>query len=157
MPILAYMQLPGYALLVEACKTEPRQVVAKRLGVSPPVVTQVLNGTGQYGAGKASPRNLFERVDAVFGAWECPHLTALSADDQPVRLTASRCGQLAHRQAPISSPRELAHWQACRACPKHALTAPPPARAERQPPKPRATPAATPTDSAPPATSEVSS
>lgn len=151
-----YKSHPGYALLAEACKTEPRQVVAKRLGVSPPVVTQVLNGTGQYGAGKASPRKLFVKVDAVYGAWECPHLTALSADDQPVRLTATRCAQLAHRPAPISSPRELTHWQACRACPKHALTAPPPARAERVPPKPRAMPAATPTVSVPAQPSEVS-
>lgn len=125
MPDLPYMAEPGFALLVAACKDAPRAQVAKRLGVSAPVVGQVLNGSGAYGSGKASPRKLFARVEAAYGHWPCPHLTEQSEDGQPQVISASRCRDLAHRAAPTGSPRDIAHWQACRRCPHAAATTPP--------------------------------
>ena len=122
---LPYMAEPGFALLRAACEGTPRAQVAKRLGVSAPVVGQVLNGSGAYGSGKASPRKLFLRVEAAYGNWPCPHLTEQSADGAPQVITAARCRELAHRPAPTGSPRDIAHWQACRQCPHHTATAPP--------------------------------
>lgn len=121
----AYMAEPAFAMLRAACDGTPRAQVAKRLGVSPPVVGQVLNGTGAYGSGKASPRKLFLKVEATFGHWPCPHLTEQSEDGTPQVISAARCRELAHRAAPTGSPRDIAHWQACRKCPHQAATAPP--------------------------------
>lgn len=121
----AYMSEPAFAMLRDACAGSPRAQIAKRLGVSPPVVGQVLNGTGAYGSGKASPRKLFLRVEATFGHWPCPHLTEQSQDGTPQIISAARCRELAHRAAPTGSPRDVAHWQACRQCPHLGPTAPP--------------------------------
>ena len=121
----AYMADPAFAMLRAACEGARRAQVATRLGVSPPVVTQVLNGTGAYGSGQASTRKLFIKVEATFGHWACPHLTEQSNDGQPQVITAARCRELAHRTVPTGSPRDLAHWQACRKCPHYAPTAPP--------------------------------
>lgn len=120
-----YMAHPAFNMLRAACDGTPRAQVAKRLGVSAPVVGQVLNGTGAYGSGKASPRKLFLRVEAAYGNWACPHLTEQSQDGSPQVITAARCRELAHRAAPTGSPRDVAHWQACRQCPHQAATAPP--------------------------------
>ena len=116
---------PAFELLRAACQGTPRAQVAKRLGVSAPVVGQVLNGSGAYGSGKASPRKLFLRVEAAFGHWPCPHLTEQGATGEPQVISAARCAELAHRPAPTGSPRDVAHWQACRKCPHHAATQPP--------------------------------
>ena len=121
----SYMAEPAFQLLRAASAAAPRSQVAKRLGVSPSVVGQVLNASGAYGSGKASPRKLFMRVEAAYGNWPCPHLTEQSATGQPEVITAARCSELAHRPAPTGSPRDIAHWQACRQCPHSAATAPP--------------------------------
>lgn len=120
-----YMADPAFAMLSAACNGTPRAQVAKRLGVSAPVVGQVLNGTGAYGSGKASTRKLFIKVEATYGHWACPHLTEQSQDGSPQVITAARCRELAHRAAPTGSPRDVAHWQACRQCKHQAATAPP--------------------------------
>jgi hypothetical protein len=119
---------PRFAMLRLACDGAPRSQVAVRLGVSAPVVSQVLNGSGAYGSGKASTERLFVRVESTFGHWACPHLTEQSNDGMPQVITAARCRELAHRPAPTSSPRDLAHWQACRKCPHMGPTAPPVAK-----------------------------
>jgi hypothetical protein len=115
-------------MLHTACTSTPRAQVATRLGVSAPVVTQVLNGTGAYGSGKASTAKLFIKVEATFGHWACPHLTEQSDSGAPQVITAARCRELAHRTVPTGSPRDLAHWQACRKCPHYVPTTPPVAR-----------------------------
>jgi hypothetical protein len=116
---------PRYAMLRAACNGTPRAKVATRLGVSAAVVSQVLNGSGAYGSGKASTAKVFAKVEANFGHWPCPHLTEQSNDGQPQVITAARCRELAHRTVPTGSPRDLAHWQACRKCPHYLPTTPP--------------------------------
>lgn len=129
MTALPYMADPRFSMLRTACADTPRAQVATRLGVSAPVVTQVLNGTGAYGSGKASTAKLFIKVEATFGHWACPHLTEQGNDGTPQVITAARCRELAHRAVPTGSPRDLAHWQACRKCPHYVPTTPPTARA----------------------------
>ncbi len=78
-------------------------------------LTQVLNGSGKYGAGTANPKRLASKVLHAFGSYPCPHLTA-QGDGQEVVITADQCKAWSHRKAPTTSPRELLHWQACNGC-----------------------------------------
>jgi len=123
MPQLPYMDEPWFALLRAACGRSSRTDLANRLGVSQPMVCQVLNGSGLYGTGQASTARIADKVVHLLGQYECPHLgEQLGA----VRvISADECRAYAHRNPPIGSPRDLAHWQACRRCPHFGLSAPP--------------------------------
>lgn len=120
----AYMQERWFGLLVAACKPpHSKAEVAARLGVSAPVVYQVLNGSGLYGKGTASTRRLAEKVLHQLGSYVCPHLSEQNGEERVI--TSDICRTYAHRSPPIGSPRDLAHWQACRKCPHAALSATP--------------------------------
>ncbi len=150
---MSYKTEPWFALLQTACQNQQRQKVAEALGVSPPLLSQVLNGSGKYGTGEASTAKLAERVMHTFGRYECPHLTA--ENGAPHVITADECRVFSHRPAPIGSPRDMQHWQSCNACPHKAHTAPPVVR-EVKPRKARAADAGTEpgiTDATTPATS----
>jgi transcriptional regulator with XRE-family HTH domain len=82
--LMPYMAEPWFALLQAACQRENKSKVALRLGVSPAAVGQVLNGSGNYGNGKASPVKLAERVLHKFGSYECPHLTEMFAEPRVI-------------------------------------------------------------------------
>lgn len=118
-----YMQERWYSLLAAAVRASSGAEVARRLGVSAPTVYQVFNGTGLYGTGAASTARLSVKVLHVLGSYACPHLTEQSGRERVI--TADQCRTYAHRPAPIGSPGDLAHWQACRKCPHRALSAPP--------------------------------
>lgn len=133
-----YMGTPEFALLHRACQAAPRAKVALLLGVSAPVISQVLNASGAYGSGKASTKKLWIKVAGKYGHWACPHLTE-QGDGSPQVIDAARCRDLAHRAVPTGSPRDLAHWQACRKCAHFTPTAPPVPRPV-VPRKPRITP-----------------
>lgn len=120
-----YMTEPWFPLLVDADERMARKELALALGVSPPVVSQVLNGSGKYGSGEASTEKLAEKVVHTFGRYKCPHLSEQSTDGQPVIITAEQCRGFAHRPAPTGSTRDMQHWQACNSCPHKAHTAPP--------------------------------
>lgn len=153
--LMPYMAEPWFALLQAACQRENKSRVALRLGVSAAAVGQVLNGSGNYGNGKASPAKLAERVLHKFGSYECPHLTEMFAE--PRVITADECRTHAHRETvPIGSPGAMAHWRACHTCPHKPLAAPAVPKVPK-PRKPRG-PAeeATPALSTPSTTQEVS-
>lgn len=153
--LMPYMQEPWFALLQAACQRENKNRVALRLGVSAAAVGQVLNGSGNYGNGKASPAKLAERVLHKFGSYECPHLTEMFAEARVI--TADECRTHAHRETvPIGSPGAMAHWRACNTCPHKPLAAPAVPKVPK-PRKPRG-PAeeATPALSTPSTTQEVS-
>ena len=119
-----YMQERWFSLLQAACKPPTvKAEVALRLGVSAPMLYQVLNGSGLYGSGKASTRRLADKVLHQLGSYLCPHLTEQMGEDRVI--TSDQCRTYAHRPAPTASPRDLAHWQACRKCPHRASAAPP--------------------------------
>jgi hypothetical protein len=120
-----YMTEPWFPLLADACRRMPKKDVALALGVSAPVVSQAMNGSGKYGSGEASTEKLALKVMHTFGQYACPHLSEQSTDGQPVEITAEQCRGYAHRPAPTGSARDMRHWQACNTCPHKALTAPP--------------------------------
>lgn len=120
---MTYKTEPWFALLQTACQSQQRQKVAEILGVSPPLLSQVLNGSGKYGMGEASTTRLADRVTHTFGRYECPHLSEQAGASHVI--TSAECRAFAQRPAPSGSPRDMQHWQACNACPHKAHTAPP--------------------------------
>lgn len=123
---MTYQNEPWFALLQTACQTQMRCKVAESLGVSAPLLSQVLNGSGKYGTGEASTAKLADRVMHTFGRYDCPHLS--EQNGAPHVITSDECRVFAHRPAPVGSPRDMQHWQACNTCAHKAHTAPPIAR-----------------------------
>jgi transcriptional regulator with XRE-family HTH domain len=122
-----YMAEPWFAMLQAATLSVTRAELSRRLGVSGPTISQVLNASGLYGTGKASTQRLAERVRHVLGNFECPHLSGQS--ETPRVISGDQCRAYAHREAPTGSPQDLSHWQSCQRCTHKALTAPPQLRA----------------------------
>ena len=125
-----YMQQPWFALLRARAGSTTRTQISAELGVSVPMVSQLLNGGGLYGSGRASTGRIAERVAHVYGRYECPHLTA-EEGGAPQIVTADDCRIYAHRPAPVGSPRAMQHWQECRRCPHFEPSAPPVAKPVR--------------------------
>lgn len=121
---MPYMQEHWFQMLLAECdRTGNKAAVAERLGVSAPLVYQVLSGTGEYGKGTASTKRIADKVLHQLGSYPCPHL---SEQHEEVRVISSdECRRYAHRAPPTGSPRELRHWQACRKCPHFTPAAPP--------------------------------
>ena len=129
----SYFSADWFALLQQAVARTNRQTVAQQLGVSAPLVGQVLNASGKYGAGLASCAQLAQRVLHVFGPpYECPFLT--DRDSALALVDADYCRTTAHAAPPTASPQAMRHWQACRDCEHKPWSAPQP---PRQPGRPR--------------------
>ena len=122
-----YMSESWFELLQQRTEGQKRTQVAKTLGISPATLSQVLNGSGEYGKGTASTARVADKVVHTFGRYVCPHLTE-EAGGVSQEVTADQCRAHAHRSAP-STPRDMRHWQACNQCPHKAASAPPVARA----------------------------
>lgn len=141
------MMLPTYQserwfeMLGEAIDRSSQSAVARQLGVSPSLINQVVRGGGNYGTGVASTEAIARRVLDSYGNWTCPYL---SDDQQPRVISAEQCRTYAHRDAPTGSPRDLAHWRACRSCAMKDHSAPPAQRIPI-PRSPRNTESLTPT------------
>lgn len=132
-PALAYMSEPWFALLQSRTEGQQRTQVAKQLGISAGALSQVLNGSGEYGKGTASTARIADKVVHTYGRYVCPHLTEEAGGEQQV-ITAEQCRGYAHRAAP-RTPRDMQHWQACRQCPHKAASAPPVPREPQPRPK----------------------
>ncbi len=135
----AYMTEPWFAVLQRACATHRQSHVARRLGISGGAVSQLLNGTGLYGDGRARTDRMAERVIYEFDRFACPYLSDGQGGEGAVVITSSQCRAWALRPVPTSSPREIQHWQACQQCPNRLLamaTDPP----KNQKPKPQQEP-----------------
>ena len=122
-----YMSESWFELLQQRTEGQKRTQVAKTLGISPATLSQVLNGSGEYGKGTASTSRVADKVVHTFGRYVCPYLTE-EAGGVSQEVTADQCRAHAHRSAP-STPRDMRHWQACNQCPHKAASAPPVARA----------------------------
>lgn len=120
---MTYRNEPWFTLLQQRTQAMSRKDVALALGVSAPVVSQVLNGSGKYGSGEASTAKLADKVIHTFGRFECPHLSE-QGSGEPVVITAEQCRGYSHRPVPTGSPRDMQHWQSCNSCPHKAHTAP---------------------------------
>lgn len=126
-----YMAEEWFQLFKSACESLSQQAVARRLGVSGGMVSQVLRGTGAYGSGQASTAKFAKRVQVRLGRFECPFLT--QEFREPRLVTADDCRRHGHSEAAISSYLQGQHWRACQTCQHFASTAPPPPPPESPP------------------------
>lgn len=121
---MPYMGEAWFQMLASECRrTGNTAAVALRLGVSAPLLYQVLSGTGEYGKGTASTKRLADKVLHQLGSYPCPHLSEQHEEERVI--TSDECRRYAHRAPPTGSPRELRHWQACRRCVHFTAAAPP--------------------------------
>ncbi len=97
---MAYMDEPWFNVLKAACKASSQRKVAERLDVSNGTISQVINGTGLYGTGKARTEQIAQRVLHRLESWACPYLSERSTDGQPVVINGEQCRAHAHRNAP---------------------------------------------------------
>ncbi len=125
-----YMQTSWFTMLSAAVQGSSQTRVAGELGVSPALINQVLRGGGAYGTGQASTERIERKVMDVYGQWACPYLSEGGAAKV---ISSAQCRGWAHREAPTGSPRDIAHWRACRECPMKSRSAPP----QRRPVIPR--------------------
>ena len=102
-----YMSESWFELLQKRTEGQKRTQVAKTLGISPATLSQVLNGSGEYGKGTASTARVADKVVHTFGRYVCPHLTE-EAGGVSQEVTADQCRAHAHRSAP-STPRAACH------------------------------------------------
>lgn len=89
---------------------------AQRIGVSRSALSQILNGVGPYGTGKASTAKVEEKVMNTIGLVNCPFLSDYHGKEH--KITGLECRDYAYGKAPTSSPRQMQHWRACQACEK---------------------------------------
>jgi transcriptional regulator with XRE-family HTH domain len=95
---------------------------AKRVGVSRPTISQILNGIGHYGSGRASTAKVEEKVMHTIGMVACPFLAEYHGTEH--RITGLQCREHAYREnPPTNSPRDMQHWRACQACDKRVKQA----------------------------------
>lgn len=102
-------------LRADAQATGSISQTARRVGVSRPAISQILNGIGHYGSGRASTAKVAEKVMNTIGKVVCPFLSSYHATEH--KITGLRCREYAVRAtAPTNSPREMQHWLACQGC-----------------------------------------
>lgn len=95
---------------------------AARIGISRPALSQILNGIGPYGTGRASTKRIAERVLTTIGMIVCPFLSEYHGSEQ--RITGLQCREYAYREhPPTNSPREMQHWRFCQICPNRVPAA----------------------------------
>lgn len=122
-------------LRADATATGSIAKTAERIGISRSAVSQILNGCGPYGTGKANTDKVADKVMNSIGLVACPFLSQYHGKEH--RITGLQCREFAYRaSAPTNSPREMQHWRACQACPKRvaqgAAIAPRPAKPPRK-------------------------
>ncbi|MBP6636042.1 MAG: LacI family transcriptional regulator [Sulfuritalea sp.] len=93
-----------WQLFQAALAKHTKHDIAAALGCSRTAVSLVANG--RY---PSSTDAFAARVLAVYDRYDCPHTGA--------PISQAECAGLAHRDAPIASPREMRHWRACQGCP----------------------------------------
>lgn len=95
---------------------------AQRVGVSRPALSQIINGIGPYGSGKASTAKVEEKVMNTIGLVACPFLSDFHGEAR--RITGLQCREYAYRaNPPTNNPREMQHWRACQGCDKRVKPA----------------------------------
>jgi hypothetical protein len=97
---------------------------ARRVGVSRPALSQILNGIGHYGTGKASTAKVEAKVMNTIGMVACPFLSEYHGAEH--RITGLQCREYAYRDNPPTSvPRDMQHWRACQSCAKRVTVSAP--------------------------------
>jgi hypothetical protein len=103
-----YMDTAWFAGLVDEVRRSSKTAVARKLGFDRASISQICNGCGPYGSGKASPRNIELAYRRVYEQMTCPHTKA--------QVGIDHCRSTALRAAPTHNPLQMQQWQACQRC-----------------------------------------
>lgn len=103
-----YMDAAWFAGLMDEVRRSSKTAVAKKLGVNRTTISCVCNGSGEYGRGHASTKNIELAYRRAFEQLTCPHSQG--------QVGVSHCRETALRAAPTHNPLQMMQWQACQQC-----------------------------------------
>lgn len=111
----AYMNGDWFAGFMSEVQHSSITAVAAKLGLTRVTISQVFNGSGEYGKGKASTSSIEHAYRAQYEKLTCPHTQA--------HVGIAHCREVALRAAPTHNPLHMQQWQACQQC-KYKPSAP---------------------------------
>lgn len=103
-----YMDTDWFAGLMEEVRRSSKTAVATRLGFGRASISQICNGCGLYGDGRASTKNIELAYRREYEQLTCPHTQK--------QVGVSHCRETALRAAPTHNPMQMLQWQACQQC-----------------------------------------
>lgn len=103
-----YMDTAWFAGLTEEIRRSSTTAVAEKLGFNRTTISLVRNGSGPYGKGRASTKNIELAYRAQYEQLTCPHTQS--------QVGIIHCRATALRTAPTHNPLQMQQWQACQQC-----------------------------------------
>lgn len=104
----AYMSEAWFAGLMHEVAQSSKAAVGVKMGIKRTVISQVCNGCGPYGDGRASVKRIEVAYLRAFEQIVCTHTQKEVGIDY--------CRDMALRQAPTQNPMRMMHWQSCQSC-----------------------------------------
>lgn len=103
-----YMDTVWFAGLMDEVRRTSKTAVAEKLGFSRSSISQVCNGCGPYGNGRADTANIELAYRRHYEQLICPHTHK--------QVGIVHCRETALRPAPSHNPMQTLQWQACQQC-----------------------------------------
>lgn len=103
-----YMDTAWFAGLMDEVRRASKTAVAQKLGFNRSSISQVINGCGPYGDGRASTANIEMAYRRQYEQLTCPHTQ--------MQVGIVHCRETALRNAPTHNPLQMQQWQACQQC-----------------------------------------
>jgi hypothetical protein len=103
------MDTNWFAGLMDEIRRTSKTAVAEKLGFHRSSISQVCNGCGPYGTGKATTANIELAYRRAYEQLVCPHTQRQAG--------IAHCREMALRPAPTHNPMQMMQWQACQQCP----------------------------------------
>lgn len=104
----AYFSAPWFQVLKNEIAASNITKVAEKIGVARTSLSVFMNGSGLYGSGKASPRNMEIRFRQAYEKLSCPHTQK--------QVGIEHCRAVALCSPPNHNPLKMMQWQACQQC-----------------------------------------
>lgn len=104
----AYMDTTWFAGLMDEVRRTSKTAVADTLGFNRSTISQICNGCGPYGEGRASTESIELAYRRQFKQLTCPHTQG--------QVGIVHCREIALRAAPTHNPMQMLQWQACQQC-----------------------------------------
>lgn len=104
----AYFSAPWFQVLKSEIAASNITKVAEKIGVARTSLSVFMNGSGLYGSGKASPRNMEIRFRQAYEKLSCPHTQK--------QVGIEHCRAVALCSPPNHNPLKMMQWQACQQC-----------------------------------------
>lgn len=103
-----YMDEQWFINMLKEVDSSSKTDIAKKLGFARPSFSLVCNGSGPYGDGRASTKNIELAYRREYEQLVCPHTKG--------QVGIAHCRETALRAAPTHNPLQMMQWQACQQC-----------------------------------------